>query len=92
MGKAKRKYVVFPNPHLTLVYTHEDPRGVRSKRIPKINQAEISRLSGLGRGHISRILSGKVIPGVSTLVKIGKVLGLGLEATVQWLSTVQKQV
>jgi transcriptional regulator with XRE-family HTH domain len=58
-----------------------------------VNQSEISRLTGIGRGHLSLIFSGKVKPSIKTLLRIGKAVGggkgLGLSETWEWLASVR---
>ena len=53
--------------------------GRRANRLPNLNRSAIGRATGLGKSHISKILSGKVIPNVQTAKVIADVLGMSLD-------------
>lgn len=70
----------------TAKFKHTDPRGERAKVAPDINRSELARSIGVGRAHLSRIMSGKIRPNVDTLRKLACALGTNLDGADRFLN------
>ena len=66
-------------------FQHAVPCGERARIAPHINRSELERAMGIGRAHLSRIMSGRTEPGVKTLKALATALGTGLDGADKFL-------
>lgn len=59
---------------------------LRSRREKNLTQKDLSQLTGIAQGDISRIENGKANPSISTLVRIANALGKELKITFEPLA------
>lgn len=72
-------------------FMHTDPRGERSKALPKVNLSAMAKRLGIGRAHLSRVVNGEIRPGRELLFKMSKVLEGSVEEVDRWLRRLQKK-
>ena len=65
-------------------------QGIRSKYLPEMNRSELGRRIGMGKSHISKILSGKVVPGIMTARRLSDALGMSLDEFYLFLKSISK--
>lgn len=66
-------------------FRYEDGRGERSQTLSNLNRSALSKVTGISRSQLSRILSGKANPTMEVLRKLSIALNMNIDDTDQFL-------